>query len=229
MKKYQNYTEFWDLHDPTGPPKLYDQAKEDFTLALTIFLEKHDVLFYTGHAIARALWERMIDRRLHYHTPIHILSIFQFAEKEGITLEPWEELAIWFHDSVYIPQLPGTSEELSAMFMRAMVAPAFSETELAEVQFAIETTANHLHPYTNPLYNKILDLDMISFSWLDQVNTINSCIRKEFDYVNEETYNKGRKAFLTKLISKGFIYRSNEFKKYESLAVENINKQLETL
>ena len=226
MKFHQNYTGFWD-HQETR----CTTTQLDFVENMASFLEQHDIVPFTASAIAAAVFERMSDERLHYHTPVHVLSMFQFAQNEfpNETLASWEELAIWFHDSVYIPQLPGTSEDLSIMFMRAMINPAFSETEIAAAQFAIETTAQHLELKTNALYNTIMDLDVAS-AFLGDVTSRNAAIRKEFDYVDDATFAKSRKSFFNKMIHKGFIFRSDIFKeRYEAEAMENIKKELEKL
>ena len=246
MNFSQDYTKFFDLNpyktsngfelDTTDPQFVvqhrYDLTKNDFVRGCAGFLTEYDILQPTATAIAYAVFERMADQRLHYHTPVHVLSMFQFAEREfpDQAFAPWEELAIWFHDSVYIPQLPGTNEELSAQFMHAMVGPAFTNSELSAAQFAIETTAQHLDSVTNPLYDTIMDLDLVALSWTDSIAIRGNCIRKEFDYIDDETYNKNRKAFLNRLLSKGFIFRSPEFKdRYEAITIENIKRDLENV
>ena len=254
MKFQQDYVKFFDLNPyktstgmelepkalsipwrtPVEPQFViqhrYDQTKKDFCGNFSAFLEEHHILPATAFSIATAVFERMADQRLHYHTPVHVLSMFQFVEREfpEEKLADWEELAIWFHDSVYIPQMD-INEELSVLFMRAMVEPAFTNTKMAEAQFAIETTANHLDGYTNPLYNTVMDLDLAS-AFLGDMTSRNIAIRREFDYLNDEEFNKGRKSFLEKMIGKGFIFRSIEFKdKFEAKAMENLKKELENL
>lgn len=226
MRFQLDYTKFFDLQEANSGT--YAWTKQDFLHNFSQFLIEHDIMEDTAIAIASAVFERMADRRLHYHTPVHVLSMFQFAEREfpNEKLMDWEELAIWFHDSVYIPQLPGASEELSIMFMRAMVGPAFSESLLAAASYAIETTSQHLEKVTNNLYDTIMDLDLAHFS-LPDLTAHNDAIRREFGYVDEAEYNKGRKSFLEKLLSRGFVFRSQAFKdRYEAFAVKNILKEI---
>ena len=220
----QNYCNFWDLTE--DKTKRYDEVKGDFTLNLTVLLETFKIPFSTAYAISRSLWERMADSKLHYHTPLHVMSIFKFAQDECINLYPWEELTIWFHDAIYVPGKPGLSEHLSALFARSMLAPFIEENLLMKIELAILNTANHLYDVTNWEFNIIMDLDLAAFSW-DRFKTQNDCIREEFNYVPDEEYQKNRKKFLSNLISKGFIYRSDLFRhRYEAKAMANIKKDL---
>ena len=250
MKFSQDYTKFFDLNPYTqvmdGPFKgtytndntepqfviqnRYDLTQNDFILNCSKFLEEHDILWSTAGAIAGSLFARMADQRLHYHTPVHVLWMFQFAQEQfpDQAFAPWEELAIWFHDAVYIPNL-NVSEELSAQYMLSMVSPAFTNSELSAAQFAIETTAQHLDPVTNELYNTVMDLDLIAMSW-NSFEAQSAAIRKEFDYVDDATYQTRRKAFLNRMLAKGFVYRSPLFKeRYEDLAWANIKQAMEKL
>ena len=225
-----NYLDFFDFNDPSPViRKRFDLVRQDFTENFAKFLTEQDIMPETADAIANAVFYRMSDKRLHYHTPVHVLSMFQFVETHfpDEKLADWEELAVWFHDSVYIPQLPGISEELSYTFMRAMVEPAFTNTKLAEAQFASETTAHHLHSVTNHLYNTVMDLDLAS-AFIGDMTTRNAAIRREFDYVNDADFFVHRKEFFEKMIGKGFIFRSIEFKdKFEAEAMENIKREID--
>ena len=38
----------------------------------------------------------MMNGNVHYHTPYHVLSMFEFARTHNLRLQPHEKLAIWF-------------------------------------------------------------------------------------------------------------------------------------
>ena len=118
----------------------------------------------TAEAICNAVLARMLDKGLYYHTPVHVLNMLWFASEHDIALSPTEELAIWFHDSVYVPTAPkGKNEQLSALFFEAMMWPFVDLDEAAEVIGIINETAKFLEKDIDPNYAKILDLDLCSF------------------------------------------------------------------
>jgi len=225
------YDEWFDIR-LKNPPVLEASVHSVFTYRMEKFLmNSYNMRFTLSHAIADATFARMSDLSLHYHTPVHVLAIFDFAAKHGIKLQPWEELAIWFHDSVYdVNNIPGDNERLSADFMYAMVRPYVKDAYDASA--AIVQTSCHLEPTCPEKYAKILDLDMCGFATPRPLHkTITQAIFEEYHYCGATltTFNEGRKKFLSKLLAKGPIYRTAAFAQFEPLAQENIRLDLEEL
>lgn len=207
--------------------------KSEFISRCSLFLETQHICKSTAEAIAESLFARMSDRKLHYHTPVHVLAMLDFAKNNEITLEPWEELAVWFHDSIYDVNQPfAQNEELSAKFMKIMVSPYFSNAVLPiETSFnAIIATANHLHvDQVNQLYHKVLDLDLSSFSSpRENYNRTTEALFLEYP-IERKAFDKGRKKFLTELNNRPKIYLTSLFEQFESKARQNIALDLEEL
>lgn len=227
----------------------------DFVSNLSQFLhDQYKINKNTATAIAESLYHRMADKSLCYHGPVHVLSIFSFAIQHGIELEPWQQLALWFHDAVYDPTAEsGDNESSSIVFMTALLAQytedgwaATQQSEDGDLQKAtngIEATALHLTPedicprifevpaVDIPKYLLLLDLDICNFAW-DEENFMASgqAIAEEFIPIHgEEKYEAGRKDFLKKLKAKGTKnFHSPEFAQFEEIAQRNLTKAIES-
>ena len=162
-------------------------------------------------AIAESVYHRMIDTRLTYHNPVHILSMLQFAKIHGINLAWWEEIAIWFHDSVYVPgQQEGKNEWASSKFMEAMMSPYVANDKLNIISSSIIYTAYHTHKNVPGKYHMILDLDLCCFAFDDPGRKVAShCVQAEYSHLSENTLMKGRYEFLKDLLKKGHLYRTH--------------------
>mgnify|MGYP005853964587 CR=1 FL=1 len=207
--------------------------ESDFVSALGAILLPSigSVAVPSGRAVAACLYQRMSDPALHYHTPLHILSMLSFAQDHGIELEPWQELAVWFHDAVYWPAAPhGENEHNSAIFMHALLSSVVKADVLDRAAAAIEATALHDHAEVDPLHHWILDLDLCNFAW-DRPNyaAASQNVAREFcSLVGPERYRTGRREFLSTMLSKGTFYRTALFQsRFEAAARANLEQDLQ--
>jgi predicted metal-dependent HD superfamily phosphohydrolase len=246
---HYNYigNEFFDLHYDKDHREKVGFVRNDFIMSLFEFLEdEFKVPPKASKSIAYALWARMTDMQLHYHTPIHVLSMFQFHKKildEGAgdtyDLTPSEQLAIWFHDSVYVPGAgEGENEHNSVLFMNAMMQPFIKDKDiLARAGELIGETAYHMTNMEEAqgddiAWAVILDLDLCTFSFeYEDFSQISDLVGKEYDGIyTEEEYKAGRKKFLESMLAKGFIYRTPFFRqRFEEKAKENLTKAINLL
>jgi predicted metal-dependent HD superfamily phosphohydrolase len=228
----QDYIGFFDIHKAGSDQR--SMAAQDFVFGLSSFLEKeYSVPKETATAIARCTFHRMMDPQLHYHTPVHILAILQFYQeqvrpkKKGPTLIKGEELALWFHDAIYIPSSKKkANEEQSAQFACALMAPYLSVNELHKLSIAIGVTASHSDPAIASSWDLLLDLDLHNFSlpredYLRQ----SECIRREFGHISDMAFYEGRKKLLGRLIKPDGFFRSPFFKEnFEEAALKNLKE-----
>lgn len=238
-------TDFFDMNGSDQEHKVR-LAKDDFLFnCIDLLTDALDVPYHSARAIAFAVLGRMSDHKLHYHTPVHVLSIFQFAEKiseegagELYELTPMMALAIWFHDSVYVPCTDeGQNEYNSTLFMNAMMQPFLRHKDgLGEAGAFIGTTAYHLDPESKEGYEHshslIMDLDLCNFAWdYEHFAKASSLVALEYkDLFSPEDSRKKRKSFLEKMLGKGFVYRTPYFKKnYEEKAVANLKRAIEEM
>lgn len=207
--------------------------KHLFVDGLVTLLEQH-MTSADAWTIALSLEIHMCHPYLHYHVPAHILALWHFRQHSGLQYElslP-QQLALWFHDAVYVPGYNG-NERLSGLFMRSMLEPYFERTVIDVAEKLILATSDHNMPngYIERLYsaeaNLVLDLDLSAFSYdTDEFLFVNECIRKEFRDVNDDEFYSNRKKFLQTLAVRGNFYRTEIFKPFEAKAIANLNSLL---
>lgn len=203
----------------------------DFSTGLAALLTGLGVEREPAEAIGRSLLGRMSDARLRYHSPLHVLSMLSWAERHGIELAPWQELAVWFHDAVYKPRsVPGDNEALSARLAGAMLTGFLGNAELARVQRGVRATGLHLKRSVPADVAIIIDLDVCSFAW-DRTNFLASSLalaEELVPVVGQQGFRAGRRKFLAELLAKGFVYRTRLFReRFEQSARDNILYLLE--
>ncbi|RDJ35677.1 MAG: hypothetical protein DWQ19_12735 [Crenarchaeota archaeon] len=233
---------YFDIHKQTAINRyLKAAAHQKFVGLLTEFLEtKLELLFIYANTTAETLWVRMTSPNLYYHTPVHILALLRFAQQNDINLNPAEELAIWFHDAIYVTNR--TDNEInSAKFMESQLLSSSTQDILQRPDLNnIATVAKkHIHSTADHLLKeklsyssyKIMDLDLSAFSLdREQYTLTTSLIRQEYPTISDEVFNQGRKEFLIKLLERGPIYRTDKFKnEFEEKASKNIKLDLENL
>lgn len=204
-------------------------VEHDFIQNLSTLLKKlHNPSALT---IAETLFARMSDPKLFYHTPIHILAILQFASVHNIRLAWWEELAVWFHDSVYVPNAKsGVNEWASSKFMEAMLGPFIANQRLTWIAMAIGYTSCHLSAGLPSQFDIILDLDLCSFLFeYPGRDLASNCVLLEFDSFppNRIAVLKGRLEFMTKLVQRGCpLYRSRAFSPFLQEGTEFVLREI---
>lgn len=238
MKFHMNYRSFFDLNAEPRGSLLKTSVDIDF-LHLAIFLrDRFKMPDPTALAVTNCLFARMSDARLHYHTPVHVLSMLQTLYENRDDLKDFNEgmeLAIWFHDAIYLPGAKhGLSEELSAAFMKTLLDPYVDDKTMSWADNAVTITAQYESPTIgNHRYETMMDLDLCSLSWdWENYKAAGDCIEKEFVPLvcTKEQFMKGRLGFLQSLLSRKSIYRSDFFReKFEKKARENLNRSLEEI
>lgn len=210
---------------------LASTAKIRFTSNLHDFLEDQGMPFASAILTAHTLLERMSSPAIHYHSPIHVLFILDFAQEHEIELLWPEELAIWFHDSIYdVNQKTGVNEKYSAMFMEAQVGPYLDPRGVLDAGAMIRATGDHFSKEMPKHLQKVVDLDVSHFSLpREQYKITTDLLRLEYSSISDEAFDAGRKDFLTHFLAKGFIYRSEPFQQFEEAARNNIEQDLKEL
>ena len=208
-----------------------ENVYHDFLFNCTHFLRyqlnmKEDI----ASVVAKTLLNRMLSNELHYHTPIHILSIFLFAQYHVIDLEPWERLAIWFHDAIYDSAAKsGMNEAQSSAFMRAVLPDGHDVTNpmINHAAKAIFSTGDHQIADVDKKFHLIMDLDMCNFAW--EASGYMACsesILKEFvpKVMTKRAFFNARRRYVDNMLKKGSFYRTNFFKeRFESNVKSNLS------
>lgn len=208
-------------------------AASDFRTRLAEFLTLRGLAIPVATQVATDTCAKM--HGLKYHTPVHILSLFDWAKELAITLEPWQTLALWFHDVIYDLEAPPLeNENQSARFTTMLLSGHVDPDLLTQACAAIKFTGYHFEkdnaafPEGVPL---VLDLDVCMFAW-DRSNYAAAAqmVAAEYQTIySPHDYAKGRRHFLNAFKDKGFIYRTDLLKPYEAAALENINWEIDHL
>jgi len=226
MLKFLDYSTFCDMSMLSSGK--YRDVEDDFCSLMRDDLAldfKVDFAFSIN--IPKIVFNTMITGPVYYHTPFHPLAMFEFAKIHNITLTPVQKLAIWFHDSIFIPGYP-KNEVKSALFLDSLMSPCLSEIEVNAAKKIVVDTAYHLEDpdYTDKESHLVMDLDMAGFAaGIKGFRVQNECIEKEFKSIgfDDDKFLSGRINFLEAILDKNRIYHTDYFyENFETIARQNI-------
>lgn len=167
----------------------------------------------------------------HYHNWEHIKAMIKGLDNypEEINDRLSIELAIWFHDAIYVP-LRKDNESRSAKFFYEQLSSYLPIERTRKVITYIEATKSHTKTTDNDL-QVLLDLDL---AILGQTKTLYQNyakqVREEFGYVPNFLYKRGRKLVLKNFLERPSIYQTSFFKEQlEEQARQNMKEELESL
>lgn len=229
-----NYQNFFNIHS-ANETDLHN-LKKDFHKSLEDTLTDANCDQEYISAIVNSLYSSMVNFRVYYHTPVHIMSILSFSKEHGIELTNAEKLAIFFHDAIYRPGSKN-NERYSIDFMKSLLNETGIRPDIINTTgYLIHHTSLHLEDLISSIgvENLVMDLDMSGFTATPGVFTFQSLmIEKEFhrgygsDIFTLSQFLKGRKKFLTALKNKKSIYRTKLFlDKFEHRAQINLSNAI---
>lgn len=174
-----------------------------------------------------------------YHSMSHIANLLSRLDaltegsRPGLDRLLETEVAIWFHDAVYLVGSP-TNEEASALLARGYLFSIGAnrlEPErpsiIDKVQAAIMATKHGGGELDGNAARLMVDLDLAGFADPWDVFEDNNCrIRAEYAMYNDDQYCWGRTKFLAGLVSKPIFHILTEF---EAPARANIARHVREL
>ena len=183
------------------------------------------------------LKERYSEPQRYYHSWPHIDALLRhFEDLQDQLNEP--DLVLWalyYHDAIYDPKAPD-NEEQSAELLKAEAAEYLKPQDL---QFAYdiiigskrhELTGDHPEARRNDMA-VFLDIDLsILAAPSDVFDEYELNVRKEYDFVPEDAFRKGRGDILKTFLNRPRIYYSDVcFGRWERPARENLKRSIERL
>jgi len=165
-----------------------------------------------------------------YHGPEHLDELIDLARQHTPDLDDAEQLALLFHDAVYVPGAGrGENERLSALLMRASVA-AFDlgQVDLDRASRIIEATTHAEPPPTEAARVCDLDLWRLAAPWEAFVRDTLG-IRHEYLHLHadEAAFWAARKAFYKSMLAKPTLFATDYFReRVEAAARENMRRGL---
>lgn len=165
----------------------------------------------------------------HYHSQDHVIDCLkQFEPYRHLSFHGEEiEVAIWFHDAIYDTKRKD-NEEKSALWARDYLESKGVNGDVVErisQLILITKTHEHLSGIDQCL---MVDADLAILGQSPDVfDRYHKAVRKEYGWVPEEDYQKGRTAALKAFLDRDTIYHTEEFlNKYEEQARRNISRIL---
>ncbi|GIK54698.1 MAG: hypothetical protein BroJett015_03610 [Chloroflexota bacterium] len=165
-----------------------------------------------------------------YHNLTHVRQVLASAMELADEAVDWTavQLAIWFHDVVYVPGAPD-NESQSARFARRILHGWQLPDELIDAveQLILATALNGTIP-DHPDVSLIQDADIATLGWPpDAYRRYAQAIRREFAHVPEEAYRHGRSQILTYFLQQERLYRTDHFfTRLEKPARTNLQQEL---
>lgn len=175
-----------------------------------------------------------IDR--HYHNLNHIsncLAEFDSVKKSEFDEPdyPMEtELALWYHDFIYFSTLTDNEEKSSLVANGYLWALGLDLEQRARVTNMILATRHNAIETIHDC-QLVCDIDLAILGKPEMIfDEYEANIKKEYDMLPDEVFNKQRIKILQKFLDKDMIYYTGFFReKYESTARRNIIKSIKRL
>lgn len=204
------------------------KLKEGFTRTLSMFSSDTEKI----EAIFKKLVILYSQEGRYYHTLKHIQAMLSFLEERKDRIANFKalSLATWYHDAVYDSRSK-TNELDSAEMMKQDLVDLSIPEELTQLIYQlILATQKHRTIENSKDCDIFLDADLSILSRTEHVySAYASNIKKEYSWVPEDEYKKGRKAILENFLQRDKIYFSENMKEAEVVARQNIKRELSQL
>lgn len=163
-----------------------------------------------------------------YHNLSHIYNLLQLSEQLPISNKTAFELAIWYHDIIYQPQLKDNEEQSAILFLKHYNKYFKSQNFINEenkkwINQTIISTFGHQPKINNTDTKLFLDADLaILAADTTTYQTYAKAIRTEYNIYPDHLYYQGRKQAMTHFLQRPKIYFTNIFAPLEAQARQNI-------
>lgn len=183
-----------------------------------------------GDETYRRLLERYQEPFRAYHNleHIHDCLLQMDAARHLLRRPPETELAIWFHDAIYDPR-GSDNEELSARLAEAELRAAeVNETVARRIGDLIRVTA-HANEVLMGDAAVLCDVDLtILGAEPEHFERYDAAIRREYDWVPDVAYRRGRTKVLARFLARPYIYFTLFFQeRFEAQARVNLSRAIE--
>jgi len=168
----------------------------------------------------------------HYHTLDHIAACLGWLDHyRHLAADPLcLELALWAHDVIYDPRAADNEIRSADWFAQQYAGSHLTDQQHARVHELIMATV-HPHPPTDPDMALLQDIDL-SILGADATlyDRYEGWIRKEYDFVPEAAFRKGRSAVLESFLNQAALYHTSELSgRLEVSARDNLSRALAQL
>jgi predicted metal-dependent HD superfamily phosphohydrolase len=177
----------------------------------------------------RALVAAYTGRDRYFHNLAHISTCLQLLDgvQRQLVNPNIVEIAIWFHDVVYVPDF-AFNEQLSCAVAESFILELTGNCHLATASSHLIMVTKHdgKAPIndTDAQYLVDIDLAILGFN-AEAFRQYELAIRNEFYYLQPDEYRQSRVNVLSGLLSQPYIYNTFDFRsEYETTASANITQ-----
>lgn len=185
---------------------------------------------------AAAIYQRIeaayAEPQRFYHTIEHVehcLAMFDDC-RALLNLPDAVELAIWFHDAIFIPGNPD-NEARSAVLYQEVAAQAHPEDFCARIPRMIMATLHDGDALDDDDTLYLVDIDLSSFGlpW-DEFLRDSQNLRRESQATPDEEFYRGQSAFQRNLLAREQFFLTEFFRlRYETRARDNLARYFEQM
>jgi predicted metal-dependent HD superfamily phosphohydrolase len=202
---------------------------------------KEDILFYDmTHCMDEKYFDEYYDKvlvptytasHLHYHTMTHVFHVFNavlefdvLAKRDRTRLK----LGAIFHDITYVPGMDDNELISAEVFGEFAEKVGMEKSDIKCVKGLIMATT-HREKYLSWIGESMCDADLKEMAGTNYMDN-SILIRKEFSYLSDEEWRKGRMEFLRTFLDKLHVFRTDQFRNlYEKKAQANLKAEYEYL
>jgi predicted metal-dependent HD superfamily phosphohydrolase len=186
----------------------------------------------TTHEVFHDLYRAWTEPHRRYHGADHLRDCLTQLDDApaGAVNRDLAEIALWFHDAVYLPGSPDNETRSAEWAARALLEAGGSQAKADEVARLVRLT-DHTQPAEDPTGALVCDVDLsILGRPFAEFAEYERGIRAEYGSVPDQLYRLGRSAVLQRFLARDRLYRTAHFSdRYEAAARQNLLRSLETL
>ncbi len=183
-------------------------------------------------ALLRTLVGRYSEPHRAYHTLQHLDACFtHFAAVRHLATYPQEvELALWFHDAVYLVRDPDNEQKSADWASSALLAAGGSAISAQRVHAMVMATGHGTVPQSND-EAILLDVDLAILGATPQLfDAYEAQVRQEYASVPQTSFRSGRRRILQQFVAREQIYNTEYFStRYETQARANLQRSIALL
>jgi predicted metal-dependent HD superfamily phosphohydrolase len=184
-------------------------------------------------SLFNSIVEYYSEKNRAYHNLSHIQSLLSLSESLSDKIQNPDALyfAIWFHDIIYDTKRSDNEEKSAEFAVDALASLGIPEQTIALAREMILATKHHRGADLSWDTKAFLDLDTSILGAPEEIyKEYGRAIRREYSWVPDFLYRKGRVKILNDFLGRERIYYTEEIaSKYELQARQNIAAEVRAL
>ncbi|KIC95611.1 hypothetical protein [Flavihumibacter solisilvae] len=172
------------------------------------------------------------SKKRHYHTLQHLDNLLAQLTELKHKIQNWETLlfTLYYHDIIYNPLKSDNEEKSGDLAEKRLQQISVSSDTIELCKKQILATKSHLESADNDTnYFTDADLSILGQGW-ETYSSYYKSVRMEYSMYPDFLYHPGRKKVLHHFLTMDRIFKTDFFyKKFETQAKQNLQKELELL